>query len=121
MLVTLDARIRQRIFTFLRQQPDAYVEQEAACRQFIEAVRWMTRSGAQWRLLPASYGNWDSVHQRYNRWSKRGDWQRMQQGFVEVADLENLLIDSTTVRAHACAAGAKRGVKPGARSESWRF
>lgn len=109
MLVTLDDRIWQRILAFLRQQPDVYVGQEATCRHFIEAVLWMMRSGAQWRLLPKSYGNWNSVYQRYNRWSKRGLWQRMQQSFVEFADLENLLIDSTTVRAHACAAGAKKG------------
>jgi transposase len=107
--MSLDDRTWQSIVTFLRQQPDVYVGQEAACRQFIEAVLWMTRSGAQWRLLPSSYGNWNSVYQRYNHWSKRGIWQRMQQAFVEFADLENLLMDSTTVRAHACAAGPKKG------------
>ncbi len=94
MLMALDDRTWQSILTFLRQQPDVYVGEEAACRRFIEGVLWMTRSGAQWRLLPTSYGHWNSIYQRYNRWSKRGIWQRMQQSFVEFADLENLLIDS---------------------------
>lgn len=50
MLITLDNRVWQRILTFLRQQPDVYVGSPAHCRRFIEAVLWMTRSGAQWRL-----------------------------------------------------------------------
>jgi len=105
----LENRTWQRILEFLRQQPDVYVGKESACRTFIEAVLWTARSGAQWRLLPEHYGKWNSVYQRYNRWSKRGIWQRMQQFFIELPDLENLLIDSTTVRAHACAAGSKGG------------
>jgi transposase len=107
--MTLEHHTWQRIQTFLQQQPDVYVGKEEACRRFIEAVLWMTRSGAQWRLLPPSYVNWNSIYQRYNRWSKRGVWQRMQQSFVEFSDSENLLMDSTRVRAHACAAGAQKG------------
>jgi len=90
MPLSLDDCLWHRILTFLHQQPDVYVGREAACRQFIEAVLWMTRSGAQWRLLPECYGKWNSIYQRYNRWSKRGVWQRMQQSFLEFADLENL-------------------------------
>lgn len=110
--MTLDDRIWQRILTFVRQQPDVHVGNETDCRCFIGAVLWMTHSSAQWRLLPEHYGNWNSVYQHYNPWGKRVILQRMQQAFIEFADLENLLLDSTTVRAHACAAGAKKGDKP---------
>jgi transposase len=36
----------------LRQDPNAYVGDEAEWRRFVEAVKWISRSGAQWRLLP---------------------------------------------------------------------
>jgi transposase len=44
---------------FLRQESRAYVgRDEDACRRFVEAVKWMSRSGAQWRLLPTEYDTW---------------------------------------------------------------
>ena len=37
---------------FLKADPQAYVGNESACRLFVDAVIWIARSGAQWRLLP---------------------------------------------------------------------
>jgi transposase len=103
----------RKIRSFLAEHPKVYVGQERQCRRFIEGVLWMTRSGAQWRLLPKRYGNWNSVYKRFDRWSERGLWKEMVEYFADDPDMEKLMLDSSVIRAHACAAGAghKRGVR----------
>ncbi len=98
----------EKILSFLKTCPNIYIGQENECRQFLEAVFWITRSGSQWRLLPASYGNWNTVYKRFNRWSAVGVFEKLFAHFSSDRDLEYLLIDSTIVRAHACSAGAQK-------------
>ena len=78
-------------------------------RLFVNAVLWIAKTGAPWRDLPERFGNWNSVFQRFNRWCKRGVWQRVLEALGGDPDLEYLLLDSTVVRAHQHAAGAKKG------------
>jgi putative transposase len=79
-------------------------------RLFVEAVLWILRTGTPWRDLSERYGNWNSIYQRFNRWAKAGVWQRIFQELVlDEVDVECLMIDSTIVRAHQHAAGAKGG------------
>jgi transposase len=85
-------------------------------RLFVEAVLWISRTGAPWRDLPGHFGLWNSVYQRFARWSKIGVWQRV---FMELSKdsefAQRVYLDSTIVRAHQHAAGA---VKKTARRRS---
>jgi transposase len=74
-------------------------------RLFVNAVIWIARTGAPWRDLPERFGEWNSVYQRFNRWSKAGVWERVFEA-VRLPDLEALLLDSTIIRAHQHAGGA---------------
>ena len=76
-------------------------------RQFVNGVLWIARSGAPWRDLPERYGLWNSVYQRFNRWTKAGVWERVFT-VLQDADDEWLMLDSTTIRAHQQAAGQKK-------------
>jgi|SRR5215207_2383944 len=106
--VRLTADQWTKIRDFLRQDPNAYLGNEAECRRFVEGVKWISRSGAQWRLLPAEYGNWNTVYKRFARWCDNNVWERMLVYFADDPDMENGMVDSTIVRAHASAAGATK-------------
>ena len=97
-----------RIYQILSAQEGLYIRQESATRRFVETVLWIARAGCAWRLLPAEFGPWNSIYKRFARWQEKGVWRALLDGLSEDADVEWLMLDSTVVRAHACAAGAKK-------------
>jgi transposase len=99
---------RTKVIEFLRYHPRAYVGKEAGLQRFIEGVHWMMRSGTQWRELPSRYGQWNSVYKRFSRWCEHGIWTDMLDHFANEPDMEWLILDSSVVRAHPCAAGASK-------------
>jgi transposase len=77
-------------------------------RRFLNALLWMARSGARWRDLPEQFGDYETVKRRYYRWIEMGVLDGILAALAREADLEWLMIDSTIVRAHQHAAGARR-------------
>lgn len=78
----------------------------------VNGILWRTRTGSPWRDLPASYGCWKTVYNRHRRWSADGTWARvlgeLQRGCDRVEERWVVAIDSTVVRAHHHAAGARK-------------
>jgi transposase len=83
-------------------------------RLFVEAVLWIARTGAPWRDLPAPFGNWNSVFQRFRRWARKGVFECVFEALRGDPDFEYVIADGTISRVHQKATGAKGGhsVKP---------
>jgi len=77
----------------------------------VNGVLWRTRTGSPWRDLPESYGCWKTVYNRHRRWSADGTWAHLLRELQRGCDVEEdrwvVAIDSTVVRAHHDAAGAR--------------
>ncbi|GAB2869141.1 hypothetical protein GCM10022221_82350 [Actinocorallia aurea] len=79
----------------------------------MNGILWKLATGVPWRDLPERYGNWKTVYERYRRWAADGTFDRLLE-HVQVHDdavgrLDwSVSIDSTIVRAHQHAAGARK-------------
>jgi transposase len=84
-------------------------------RMVIDGIFFRTRAGCPWRDLPGEYGNWKTVYNRHRRWSLEGTWDkilgRLRAGCDEAEGPDwTVSADSTVVRAHQHAAGARRAL-----------
>lgn len=80
-------------------------------RKIVNGILWRIRTGAPWRDVPERYGKWMTVYQRFRRWSEAGVWEAVASTLAgAMADNKHHSIDSTTVRGHVSAAGAKGGL-----------
>jgi transposase len=82
-------------------------------RMVINGILFRARAGCCWRDLPGEYGNWKTVYGRHRRWSRDGTWEQilavLQAGCDEAEGRDwTVSADSTVVRAHQHAAGARR-------------
>jgi transposase len=82
-------------------------------RKFLEALHFFTVHNLTWRALPAEFGNWNSIWKRFWRLSRSGVFEAFFQLLAEGSQTAHLvqMFDSTVVRAHVSAAGAKGGSK----------
>ncbi len=82
-------------------------------RVLFNGVAWRVRVGAPWRDVPETYGPWPTVYRLFATWQQRGIWALMVKLILALLDTVGGLdwtvsVDSTTVRAHQAAAGARK-------------
>lgn len=80
-------------------------------RRFLEAMHFFTVENVRWRALPERFGHWNSVWKRFDRLSKAGVFEAFFDTLASMSASAHLIqmFDSTVVRAHVSAAGAKGG------------
>ncbi|MEV6246849.1 IS5 family transposase [Streptomyces sp. NPDC051742] len=86
-------------------------------RQVINVIPHRVRTGVQWRDLPERFGPWKTVYERHRLRSADGTWGRLLQQVQAEADAAgeidwDISVDSTIVRAHQHAAGARTDPPP---------
>lgn len=79
-------------------------------RVMLNGMLWIARSGAQWRNLPECYGKWEAVYARFCKWRDEGFLEQIFRTLSADADMENLSIDSTSVKVHQSSNGGKKGM-----------
>jgi transposase len=91
-------------------------------RTMIDGILWALADGGRWRNLPAEFGPWQSVYDRFRSWARRGlgdkILRRLQARKMHAGDIDWALfcIDGSVVRAHQSAAGtSKKNSRPGSR------
>ena len=79
---------------------------------FMRALLYIIENGCKWRALPKEYGNWHTIYVRFNRWSKNGTIDKIfeelqKQNIIEIRT-QIVCIDSTSIKVHPDAAGARK-------------
>jgi transposase len=90
---------------------------------FLEALHYFSVHNITQRALPERFGKWNSVWKRFDRLSKAGVFETFFDHLAALSSSAHLvqMFDSTAVRAHVSAAGAKGAGKSGARSLARRL
>ena len=84
-------------------------------RRVISGILHILKTGGRWRDVPSEYGPATTIYNRYNRWSRRGLWQRVFEKIAATGSVPSeLSLDSTHVKAHRSAAGGNVWPAPSA-------
>ena len=90
-------------------------------RTILNGILWISKTGAPWRDIPERYGSWKTVSSRFYRWRAQGIWDKLWAEVQKDADANGQIeweihfVDSSVIRAHQHAAGAKGGTQKGKR------
>ena len=79
-------------------------------RTMLNAMVWIARSGAPWRDLPERYGPWETVYSRFRKWIEDGYLDNIFRVLSLEAELQELSLDASIVKAHQHNVGAEKGI-----------
>ena len=82
-------------------------------RLVLDGIFWIARTGTPWWDLPEEFGKWSSVYRQFRRWTLAGLWKDILDALNHAGTGPDKLqmVDSTVIRAHHHAAGAKGGLR----------
>ena len=79
-------------------------------RRVLSGIVHVIRSGGRWADAPPDYGPKKTLYNRFVRWANRGIWEGIFSTLAGAGEVpDRLMIDSTIVKAHRSAGGAKGG------------
>lgn len=82
-------------------------------RKFVDAVIWILQTGAPWRDLPPSYGDWKNTHRRFIRWRESGIWEYLLTVMLSEPGFEWLVVDMAYLKNYRLKAGNKANSEGG--------
>ncbi|CAM4482532.1 MAG: IS5 family transposase ISPa67 [Legionella sp.] len=92
-----------KLRTIMREQG---IYNKPNLRKTVEGILYRMHVGCPWRDLPKTFGRWNSIFQKFNRWSLKGKLMYVFKALVQEPDLEWAFIDGSIVKAHQHSAGA---------------
>ncbi len=97
---------------FPEKEPGTRGRPPKSAREVLNGILWIARSGAPWRDLPERFGPWETVYTRFRELVDSGILFQIFKDLNINADMQDISLDSTSVKAHQHAAGAKKGANP---------
>ncbi len=82
-------------------------------RRVINGIFYVLRTGIPWADLPGEYGPPTTVYNRFNRWSYAGHWDRIMEAVADADNVDMVMVDGTTIRAHHSATTLKKKTRAG--------
>ena len=76
----------------------------------INGIFYALRTGIPWRDMPDQYGPWSTIYNRFNLWSKAGIWDMISDAVVDSHNVDIVMVDATSIRAHLSAAKLKKPI-----------
>ena len=77
-------------------------------RLVINGILYALRTDIPWRDMREQYGPWSTIYNRFNRWSKAGIWDKIFDAIVDSHNVDTVMVDATSIRAHPSAAKLKK-------------